>query len=69
MPGEASGIMVPEEDLIPYTLGAIAIGQSISVTPLQLITAVSAAANGGTRMEPQIVRQVFRSRWQCRARF
>ncbi len=59
LPGEASGIMVPEEDLIPYTLGAIAIGQSISVTPLQLITAVSAVANGGTLMEPQIVRQVL----------
>lgn len=33
-------------------------GQSISVTPLQMITAVAALANGGVRMQPQLVREV-----------
>ncbi len=59
LPGEAAGIMVPEENLTPHTLGTIAIGQSISVTPLQMVTAVSAVANGGTLLKPQIVRQVL----------
>ncbi len=59
LPGEASGIMVPEKDLIPYTLATIAIGQSVCVTPLQLVTAVSGVANGGTLMKPQIIRQVL----------
>jgi stage V sporulation protein D (sporulation-specific penicillin-binding protein) len=59
LPGEASGIMIKEEDLKPINIGTISIGQGIAVTPLQLITAVSAVANGGVLMEPQIVRQVL----------
>ncbi|HET6317094.1 MAG TPA: penicillin-binding protein 2, partial [Chloroflexota bacterium] len=33
-------------------------GQAISITPLQLVTAVSAIANGGILMRPYVVRQV-----------
>lgn len=58
LPGEAPGIMIKEKDLKPINIATISIGQSISVTPLQLVTAVSAVANGGVLMEPQIVREV-----------
>jgi len=59
LPGEAAGIMIKEKDLKPINIATIAIGQSIAVTPLQLVTAVSAVANGGVLMEPQIVREVI----------
>ena len=59
LPGEALGIMIKEEDLKPINIATISIGQAIAVTPIQLITAVSAVANGGMLMEPQIVRQVI----------
>lgn len=59
LPGEASGIMINEKNLIPLNIGTISIGQGISVTPIQLITAVSAVANGGVLMEPQIVRELI----------
>ncbi|WP_148134302.1 stage V sporulation protein D [Candidatus Formimonas warabiya] len=58
LPGEAPGIMIPEKDLKPINIATISIGQSIAVTPLQIITAASAVANGGVLMEPQIVREV-----------
>lgn len=61
LPGEASGIMINEKDLKPINIGTISIGQGIAVTPVQLITAVSAVANGGVLMEPQIVREVLDS--------
>lgn len=59
LPGEASGIMIQEKNLKTINIATISIGQSISVTPLQLINAVSAVANGGVLMKPQIVREVI----------
>jgi len=56
--GEATGIMIGDDVVTKLNLATISIGQSISVTPIQLITAVSAVANGGMLLEPQIVRQV-----------
>ncbi len=61
LPGEAVGIMINEKDLKTINIATISIGQGIAVTPIQLITAVSAVANGGTLMEPQIVREVIDS--------
>lgn len=58
LPGEASGLMTKQEDLRDINIATISIGQGIAVTPLQLVTAVSAVANGGVLMEPQIVREV-----------
>lgn len=58
LPGEANGITIKRADAKPINIATIAIGQSIAVTPIQLITAVSAVANGGQLMRPQIVREV-----------
>ncbi len=40
-------------------LAAASFGQTFNITPLQLITAVSACANGGKLMEPYIVKEVL----------
>ncbi|HHV72779.1 MAG TPA: stage V sporulation protein D, partial [Clostridia bacterium] len=56
--GEASGILIPESRLKSVDLARIAFGQSISVTPVQLVSAVSAVANGGVLLKPQIVKQI-----------
>ena len=40
-------------------LAAASFGQTFTITPLQLITAVSAVANGGYLMQPHIVRQIL----------
>ena len=56
LPGEAIGIMYNEKDVGPVELATISFGQSISVTPIQLITAVSAIANDGQLMQPRLVK-------------
>lgn len=58
LPGEATGIMIPEAKAVPINLATMAMGQSIAVTPIQLLSAVSAAINGGIWHEPRIVREV-----------
>jgi len=44
------------------SLGAICIGQEVAVTPLQLINAVSAIANGGLLLRPRVVKMVWDER-------
>lgn len=56
LPGEAGSIMYNEKDVGPVELATISFGQSISVTPIQLITAVSAIVNDGNRVEPRLVK-------------
>lgn len=56
--GEATGIVIPEKKVTPINIATISIGQSISVTPIQVITAASAVANDGLLMQPQIVKQI-----------
>ncbi|NLJ99898.1 MAG: stage V sporulation protein D [Clostridia bacterium] len=58
LPGEADGLMILEEDLKDINIATIAIGQGIAVTPMQLISAVSASANGGRFMRPHLVKEV-----------
>lgn len=58
LPGEAGGIIIPEKKATELNLATMAIGQSVAVTPLQLITAVAAVANGGLLMQPQLVKAV-----------
>jgi stage V sporulation protein D (sporulation-specific penicillin-binding protein) len=57
LPGEAKGILYAEKNVGPVELATISFGQSISVTPIQLITAISAIANDGQLMQPRVVKQ------------
>ena len=57
LPGEEKGLMYNKKYVGPVELATISFGQSISITPIQLITAVSAIANGGKLMKPRIVKE------------
>lgn len=61
LPGEAPGIVMPEKNVGPVELATNSFGQGIAVTPLQMITAVSAIANGGKLIQPQIVKSIVSS--------
>jgi cell division protein FtsI (penicillin-binding protein 3) len=54
--GESRGLLRPPAQWSGLSLATMSIGQEISVTALQLVSAVSAIANGGRLMQPQIVR-------------
>lgn len=58
LPGEATGILVPTKRATNLDLATMSIGQSNAVTPIQLITAMSAIANGGQLMKPQLVKEI-----------
>lgn len=56
--GEASGIIFNLDKVGPVELATTAFGQGVSVTPIQQITAVSAAINGGILYKPYIVKSL-----------
>lgn len=56
--GEASGILFNRDKVGPVELATTAFGQGVSVTPIQQVTAVSAAINGGTLYKPYIVKSI-----------
>lgn len=56
LPGESSGMVRPVERWTKVDAATIAFGQGISVTAIQLISAMSSIANGGVLMKPYIVR-------------
>ncbi|HEY2459750.1 MAG TPA: penicillin-binding protein [Candidatus Acidoferrum sp.] len=60
LPGETKGIARPVERWTPVSIGSISMGQEVGVTPIQLLTAVSAIANGGTLYRPHVVRELRR---------
>ena len=60
LPGEARGLTKPPERWSKISIGAIAMGQEVGVTPLQLVTAASVVVNGGWWVRPHIVREGFR---------
>lgn len=57
--GESSGIYYDE--MSEVDLATSSFGQGFQITPLQMITAVSAAVNGGERMRPTIVKEIKNS--------
>ena len=61
LPGEAKGIFVKEEKCGPVELATISFGQRFEITPLQMITAISTIANGGTYVTPRIVKATINS--------
>lgn len=56
--GEATGIIFNLDRVGPVELATTAFGQGVSVTPIQQVTAVSAAVNGGTLYKPYIVKSL-----------
>ena len=59
--GEGGSIFLAEEKVGPVELGTIAFGQRFEVTPIQMITAVSSIANGGTYVVPRVVKGIVNS--------
>lgn len=59
LPGEASGILIGAPYVKNVDLARIGFGQSVAVTPLQMITAACAVVNGGRLMRPYIVKEVL----------
>lgn len=57
--GESNSIFYKESEVGPVDLATMAFGQRFTITPLQLITAVSAIANDGVLMQPRVVKQVI----------
>ncbi len=60
LPGELPGIVRPDDAWDGYSTGSIPMGQEIAVTPMQLIAAHGALANGGRLVAPRVVRQIGR---------
>ncbi len=56
--GEAVGTFHDLDKVGPVELATISFGQRFTITPLQMITAVSAIANDGVLMQPRIVKSV-----------
>lgn len=61
LPGEAGSIFLAKEKAGPVELATISFGQRFEITPIQLVTAVSSIANGGTSVSPRIVKQIINS--------
>ena len=55
-PGETGSIMYALENVGPVELATMGYGQSISLTPIQLLTAVNAIGNGGDLLQPRYVK-------------
>jgi len=52
LPGEKRGLVERLQHWMPASIGANLHGQEVGVTPLQMVTAVSAVANGGLLYKP-----------------
>jgi cell division protein FtsI (penicillin-binding protein 3) len=59
LPGESRGVLRNPERWSPLSLPTMSIGQEVSVTALQMLTAFGAVANGGTLMQPRLVKAEF----------
>lgn len=58
LPGEERGLVLAPERYSAATLPNMAMGQGLSVTPMQMVQAYSAIANGGVKITPRIVRSI-----------
>jgi cell division protein FtsI (penicillin-binding protein 3) len=58
LPAEASGTLREPKQWSKQTSASILMGYEIAVTPLQLVTAYAAIANGGELLEPHIVKEI-----------
>ena len=58
LPGENRGLLRPIENWSASSIGSLAMGQEVSVTPIQIVSAISAVANGGMLYRPHILREI-----------
>jgi cell division protein FtsI (penicillin-binding protein 3) len=58
LPGETAGLLRKVERWQPSSIGSIAIGQEVGVTPVQMVAAFGALANDGVRIAPHLIREV-----------
>lgn len=58
-PGEAAGMLPGPKNWTATTLPTVAIGQGISVTPLQLAVIMAAVANGGVMVRPHFLQRII----------
>ncbi|GHU71236.1 stage V sporulation protein D [Clostridia bacterium] len=59
LPGESAGILIPKSTVKKVELARIGFGQSVAVTPIQMIAGCVAVANGGKLMKPYIVSEII----------
>src|SRR5215510_14308412 len=60
LPGESKGLVRKLENWSAISIGSISMGQEVGVTPIQLISAVSAIANSGVLNKPHVVAELRR---------
>ncbi|HOG17210.1 MAG TPA: penicillin-binding transpeptidase domain-containing protein [Syntrophales bacterium] len=69
LPGESPGLLRPVRSWTRVDTSTAAFGQGVSVTAIQLITALSAIANGGILMKPYVVQGVVDKNGQVVKKF
>jgi cell division protein FtsI (penicillin-binding protein 3) len=57
-PGEERGIVPPLEEYSGSTMGNLPLGQGLAVTPIQMMAAYAAIANGGILRQPRLVKRI-----------
>ncbi len=68
LPGEQPGLLRPPKKWSGVSIASLAIGQEVATTPLQMLMAYAAVANGGTLMRPYVVDAFLkdgRVRWRA----
>ncbi len=60
LPGELPGSLIPLERWSTLEIGAVSIGQAVSVTGIQLASRMAAIANGGRLMQPYVLKETRR---------
>lgn len=56
--GESNSVFFDENNINEYNLATMSFGQRFTITPIQLVSAISAIANEGVLMQPRIVKEI-----------
>jgi stage V sporulation protein D (sporulation-specific penicillin-binding protein) len=58
LPGEARSIVPPESRVKPIDLATMAFGQTLALTPISLVSAIGAIADGGIWHQPHLMKEI-----------
>ncbi len=61
LPGESAGQLKNPRNWTELSLASISFGHEIAVTPIQMVSALAAIANGGNLMEPRITKALIKN--------